>query len=829
MSQTVFQPLQNSWRTDYLLRRKHGPLGLKNLGNTCYFNSVLQCLTYTPPLANLCLDGEHTSTCGARNSNCAFCFLERRIRSSLTTDVAVDSPTKIFDCLQRSTKLFRVGRQEDAHELLRFAIEACNNACIQKPISVINRQTKNGDRKLKGEPHTVVKEIFGGVLQSQVKCETCGTESNKLDEIMDLSLDIMPRVVSLGEAMCRFFQPEILDGDNKYLCSKCKKPANAKKQLSVFRAPNVLVIQLKRFENIYGGKIDRHIAFDERLALTGFMCRNSKDPRPEYSLYGLVVHSGHSQDGGHYYAYVKEPRGKWYCCNDASVWHVSSEEVREDKAYMLFYVRNSSGPKVAAVCRNDSTPSPPNTPDTDVQEPPKKYSSPNAPHSKRLNIIPVSSRVNSKKQLRINIRNVDDPPEKEGREKQLNVKPSRECMSSTGISVSNQPVCSSSAEHGGGGMSPRLICVPQQDAGSSFDGNVTTPRCGYETNGIPNAPSQIVEDREQAGALITGQILNKSLVAAELVENSLVISTGAESREATQDSASVIGHISAARPAGSSVEETGIAGTKRPREEAQFSADVVGSAPALPLLDTQVGSSRLKSPHDDTLSRNSDINLRLEKETRDVLLSTGFYEKVRERLRELKRSKISHGLWPADQDARSPRLFYEEDELNYRLPVHVQGCSVDMSQEQADRLDASYCISNLVEEGILLVNAALVETMRSCIAAASLVSHLFPLSRECAVTTYCQLNRSGLRRCYIGSSICISIVAPLPKSLVNHTSAPAFYSREVVHVRLWVDFRVFCQSAAIERSFSEEQRRSWSNSDCSCEVNELAHVTRSLE
>lgn len=38
-------------------------VGLQNLGNTCFLNSTLQCLTYTPPLANYMLSLEHTKSC----------------------------------------------------------------------------------------------------------------------------------------------------------------------------------------------------------------------------------------------------------------------------------------------------------------------------------------------------------------------------------------------------------------------------------------------------------------------------------------------------------------------------------------------------------------------------------------------------------------------------------------------------------------------------------------------------------------------------------------------------------------------------------------------
>ncbi|KAI8614735.1 hypothetical protein BC830DRAFT_358108 [Chytriomyces sp. MP71] len=303
-----------------------GP-GLHNLGNTCFLNSTLQCLTYTPPLATYLLSRSHSQKC-RQTSYCTFCELERHVTRALTAAKGHGpmTPKTIVGRLKSVAKHLRVGRQEDSHEFLRYFIDSLQNNCLVglEKLTHVQKET------------TIIHQIFGGYLQSRIFCTVCKTPSDTVDSCLDMSLEIK-NANTLDKALAHFTKPEMLKGDNKYRCSKCKTLVEASKRMQILEAPKILVIQLKRFEfaAFGGGKITKRVEFPEKLNLQPYMFRTKEDKI--YHLYGVLVHSGHSCNSGHYYSYVKAPNGTWYIKNDSEVRQVGLGKVLEQNAYMLFY------------------------------------------------------------------------------------------------------------------------------------------------------------------------------------------------------------------------------------------------------------------------------------------------------------------------------------------------------------------------------------------------------------------------------------------------------------------------------------------------------------
>lgn len=322
--------------------KKIGP-GFANLGNTCYLNSVLQCLSYTPSFAQFLLDKEVLAGFNGNkfskkpNGGNAFCSVRAmaKLQQSVhgNNAVRVLQPKEIVMNVRHISKSFRIGRQEDSHEFFRLLLDSMQRSCLRKA-------------HIKSESHpaaatTFVHRVFGGKLKNSLKCAKCGYVSERFDDFLDLSLEISHGVNSVKGALRHFTAVEKLDDHNAWKCSSCGKPSRAEKGLTIAECPNVLMIQLKRFDLMFG-KIKRHIEFPRLLDIASGMsksCEDRRRGRTKYELHAVLVHAGYSTDCGHYYAFVRGSSGQWYEMNDDTVRWVSVDSVLQQKAYMLFYSR----------------------------------------------------------------------------------------------------------------------------------------------------------------------------------------------------------------------------------------------------------------------------------------------------------------------------------------------------------------------------------------------------------------------------------------------------------------------------------------------------------
>ncbi|KAI3803082.1 hypothetical protein L1987_31230 [Smallanthus sonchifolius] len=269
--------------------------GLENLGNTCFLNSVLQCLTYTEPLAAYLQSGKHQVSC-RKSGFCALCAIQKHVSRALQLSGRSLAPKDLVSNLRCISRSFRNSRQEDAHEYMVNLLESMHKCCL--PNGEPSESQSAYDKSL-------VHKIFGCRLRSQVKCMQCNYCSNKFDPFLDLSLEIL-KADTLYKAFANFTAKEQLDGGAKqYQCQQCKQKVRALKQLTVYKAPNVLTVHLKRFGcHMSGQKIDKKVHFGPTLDLKPFVT-------------------------GPYEGDLKY-----------TVFQVSEKKVFEQKAYMLFYFKD---------------------------------------------------------------------------------------------------------------------------------------------------------------------------------------------------------------------------------------------------------------------------------------------------------------------------------------------------------------------------------------------------------------------------------------------------------------------------------------------------------
>ncbi|CAH8384727.1 unnamed protein product [Eruca vesicaria subsp. sativa] len=322
------------------------PCGLINCGNSCFANVVFQCLMFTPPLTTYFLQQHHSRAC-PNKEQCFTCGFENLVLKATECKSSL-SPGGLLSQLQDIGISLGNGKQEDAHEFLRIVVDTMQSVCIKA-----SEYDMPKTRKL--EDTTLIGLTFGGYLRSKIKCMKCQEKSERREKMMDLTVEIDGDISTLEDALRRFTRTELLDGENKYKCGRCKSYERAKKKLKITEPPNVLTIALKRFQQSGKfGKLNKLVRFPETLDLAPYVSGGSEKSH-DYKLYGVIVHLDvmNAAFSGHYVCYIRNSQNKWYKADDNTVVTSDIERVLTKGAYMLFYARCSPIPPRLVVCNKN--------------------------------------------------------------------------------------------------------------------------------------------------------------------------------------------------------------------------------------------------------------------------------------------------------------------------------------------------------------------------------------------------------------------------------------------------------------------------------------------
>jgi len=330
--------------------------GLRNLGNTCFMNSILQCLSNAVPLAMFFIQNRHTNAINRSNKMGTKGELAEEFGELLKAlwlrDYKHISPSYFKQSVGKFRKEFQGTQQQDSQEFCAFLLDGLHedlNRITHKPyvehpnydtFSDAEAAAKSWEIHKRREDSPIV-DLFQGQFKSTIRCRVCSYASKSFSPFTFLSLPMPARGsrTSLKQCVLNFSQKELVTGDDSWYCNNCKCHRDAVKEINIYKLPTILVIQMKRFyfEGPFRSKIETLVDFPLQGLVLDEGSRDNGTRQKNFSLFGVANHYG-SLTGGHYTAFCKNfDSQKWYQFDDSKVSHIGESRICSNSAYMLFY------------------------------------------------------------------------------------------------------------------------------------------------------------------------------------------------------------------------------------------------------------------------------------------------------------------------------------------------------------------------------------------------------------------------------------------------------------------------------------------------------------
>ena len=324
------------------------PVGMNNLGNTCYFNSAVQCLIRVKPLTDFVMSPDFESHINRRNkkgSKGSIALAYRDFIKLMSTGGSAKNPSSLRSAIVSKYRRFANYSQHDSQELLGALLDGLHEDLNQaftangnQPEIKVDENTDSWTLHL-SKNYSPIVDMFHGEFFSNTECPNCNYISSVHDPFMFMSVPIPTRSfgkVKLYDCLASFEQVDKLDAKNKWKCEKCGEKVCATKRIGIFRCSKILIIHLKRFSGsgYFSSKVDTEVEYPDVLDTTNYV---SKGHGAKYQLIGAVFHSG-SLGGGHYTsAALDQTTGKWYNFNDSFASPIDISSAHSRSTYIIFY------------------------------------------------------------------------------------------------------------------------------------------------------------------------------------------------------------------------------------------------------------------------------------------------------------------------------------------------------------------------------------------------------------------------------------------------------------------------------------------------------------
>ncbi|XP_041349176.1 ubiquitin carboxyl-terminal hydrolase 32-like [Gigantopelta aegis] len=184
---------------------ERGATGLNNLGNTCFMNAALQCVSNSTPLTEYFNGGLHLFELNRTNPLGMKGHIAQRygelVKELWSGTTKTTAPLKFRWTIGKYAPRFNGFQQHDSQELLSFLLDGLHedlNRVHDKPYVELKDSDMRPDEEVAREAwdnhllrnQSVIVDLFHGQLKSKVKCQECGHVSVRFDPFTYLSLPL---------------------------------------------------------------------------------------------------------------------------------------------------------------------------------------------------------------------------------------------------------------------------------------------------------------------------------------------------------------------------------------------------------------------------------------------------------------------------------------------------------------------------------------------------------------------------------------------------------------------------------------------------------------